>query len=153
MTVRRIVAALGLIALLYWASGWLFPKKDDRAYLLAFPGLVATLVEEGKAGEVKKFLSEQYSDSSGRNYNEINRMIMAQVLAGGAITIFTLGPRVEIDASGTRATLLFRAAMARGKRNPGIIDIPAAASFWDFSLELDKSSGSWLVTSGMWSQG
>jgi hypothetical protein len=148
---RKIVALCGALVLVWWTYSWLSGKQNDRSYLLGLPSQVASLAEKRKVGDIKKLISENYSDSSGRTYAEVVRILAAHALAGGDVSIFILGPKVELDAGEKHAKLSFRAAMARGPKNPGALDIiPDSASYWGFNLDLEKGSGGWLVVTGDW---
>jgi hypothetical protein len=150
---RKSAIVVTAVALLWGTWNWLKPKPDDEAWLLALPSRVATLVEKKEPGEIKELVSKNYSDAKGRTQNDLHRAILSQMLHGGEISVYTLGPQVAIDAAATppRAVLTFRAALARGPRQPGALDVfPESASIYLFTLELEKTDGKWLLVSGDW---
>ncbi|AGH94559.1 hypothetical protein [Pseudobdellovibrio exovorus] len=131
------------------------PKPDERAFLLALPAHIAALAEKQQGGEIKKFISKNYSDSKNRTFQDVGGIITAYMLRGGAISVYTLKPQVkslDITTDPPKAHLTFQAALAQGARNAGALDlIPESASYYDFSLQMEKTDDDgWQVYSAEW---
>ncbi len=150
---RKLGTVFALVALVWAGWKWLGPEPDDRAFLLELPSRVAESVEKKDAGFVKKLISPSYSDSKGRSRDDIHQAVLAQTLVQGQLSVFILGPLVEIDQEKQppSATLTFSAALTRGPKEPGILDLlMQQGSVYRFTLTLEKGPDGWLVTSGEW---
>lgn len=131
------------------------PKQNDHDYLKKLPQHIAELVEKKLAGEVKRFIAKDYSDSENRTYQDISGLITLHTLQQGDVSIYILTPEVKIDLTGQplKATISFKAAMARGPKDASALNvIPESASLYTFAVNLEKTDDGWLVKSASWKQ-
>jgi hypothetical protein len=146
------IAALSLI-ILFFVYQKLKPKQNDYDYLIKLPHQVAELAEKKLAAEIKRFIAKDYSDKEGRSYQDISGLVTLHALKSGDASIFVISPQVQIDISQQPmgAVVSFKAAMARGPKDPSALDIiPESASLYNFTLNLEKTDEGWLVKSASW---
>lgn len=150
---RRVLVALLTILGAWLVFQLLQPAKDDEQFLLQLPGYVAGLAEKKQHGEIRKFIDPSYSDSKGRGYDELAQLVRALTLRPGEISIYTMGVTLDLamDLHPPWAQLKFKAAMARGPRDPGFFNrIPEHLNIYDFTVELKKTGSGWMVVKATW---
>ncbi|MEQ1724207.1 MAG: hypothetical protein ABL930_13635 [Pseudobdellovibrio sp.] len=151
--IKPTLFAVLSLTVLFFVYQKLKPKQNDYDYLNKLPHQIAELAEKKLAAEIKRYLAKDYSDKEGRNYQDISGLVKLHALQGGDASIYVISPEVQIDMSQQpmRAVLSFKAAMARGPKEPGALDIiPESASLYSFTLNLEKTDDGWLVKSASW---
>ncbi|MBY0555393.1 hypothetical protein K2P97_12745 [bacterium] len=150
---KTTFTAVVILVLVFFVYQRLKPKQNDYEYLKKLPQHIAELVEKKLAGEVKRFVAKDYSDQENRTYQDISGLITLHALQEGEASIYVVAPQVEIDSSQNpnKATLSFKAAMARGPKDAGALNvIPESASLYSFTVHLQKTEEGWLIKSASW---
>lgn len=146
--------AAGLILILiFFVYQRLKPKQNDYDYLIHLPQHIAELVEKKLAGEVKRFIAKDYADENNRSYQDITGLITLHALQEGQTSVYVVSPEVQLDVSKQpyRATLTFKAAMARGPKDASALNIiPESASLYSFKLYMEKTEEGWMLKSALW---
>lgn len=113
---------------------------------------VSEAVEAAEKKDVKafmRFISNEYADDRGNDYNGIKGVLVYQLLRPEAVKVFVRGLTVEVK--GDTALVDAKAITMRGRDIKSLSDIvPEEAEAYRFSIVFKNETGDWKVRSAAW---
>ncbi len=152
-------AALGLLVVLALCSCG--KKATDEELIRAAINKAAGAAEAKDIAGVMKFVSKDYRDDSGLDYNGIKGIMFSEFFRPGKIQVFVTGIMVEIKGGDPsqveKALVIAKAALVRGA-NPvkgndvkSVKDIlPDNADAFRFTLIFKKEGKDWKLINASW---
>lgn len=156
MSRKFLIPLMGLLVVfvLYWLFN-LMPEgepEDDQAILRSLVDKAAIAAENRDLEFFKNLISDDYSDSQGRQARQIKQLLYFFFQRGGAISIYLLDKEVEVDTSASPMTASMSTKVVT-TRGPKVEDIrkvlPEQARGLVFQLSWKKEEG-WKVISARW---
>jgi len=119
------------------------PEAEIRSWLDR--GVAAAEAKE--RGEILDMISPSYADSRGYNRSRIGDVLRVYFLRMNSIELLTTVNEIEMMGE-TAAKVLVTVGMAGTKDSL----LGFSADAYQFSLELEKIAGDWLLISAQWNQ-
>lgn len=119
------------------------PEGEIRGWL--DQGIAAT--EAKQRGDLLDMISPAYADSRGYNRARIGDVLRGYFLRMNSIELITKVDEIKIMGD-TAAEVLLTVGMAGTKDSL----LGFSADAYQFSLELEKSAGDWLLISAQWAE-
>ncbi len=141
---RLSVPALALVVLLCACGApSTGPESEIRGWLDR--GVAATEAKE--RGELMDMISPAYADARGYNRARVGNILRAYFLRMNRIELITTVNEIAIMGD-TAAEVLLTVGMAGTKDSL----LGFSADAYEFSLELEKMGGDWLLISARWGE-
>lgn len=150
-----VYAAISAVVIYVLVKSLLFyfsAPVDDREFLLRLVDNIAAAAEKRDINEIRKWISRQYQDAKGRDYPQINQLLVLHFLRQGTISIYVVDREVELsgDKKPPEAMLRAKVVLARGPKVARLVDVvPEAADAYEFVLYLRKDDH-WRLHSSDW---
>lgn len=130
---------------------------SDEALLLNAIDEVTAAIERRDIKTVRRHLDRRYSDSKGRSYQDIDRLLLLHFLRRSTISVYVLSKDVALGTPSTAggeasrtATTRLNVVLTRGAKVEKLPDIlPSSARAMAFDLTWRKSDH-WRVTAALW---
>lgn len=146
---RRLIICL-IIVLMAAVSAVSCGKKtsDEERIRLAITSAVSSAEAKDNAG-VLKYVSKDYKDDKGLDYNGIKGILFGELIRPGNVRIFVSAVSVEVKDD--RAIAEAKAVLIRGKDVKSIKDVlPSDADGLKFTLLFKKEGNGWKVFNSSW---
>jgi hypothetical protein len=143
----RLLILLSIASLLLGGCGdsRLSPEEEIRVMLQAGE----TAVESRSIGEVKPFLSADYTDENGYRQRDLLKLLTGYFLRNHSIHLLVQAERIELASESAADVILYVALAGRPLSSADQI-IPFRADLYRFDLGLAREGGEWRVASGKW---
>jgi len=114
--------------------------------------IVKTLAEAGSRKDIKtikEYISKDYHDAKGNDYNELRSLLAYYFLQHPRISVFIT--EQEVNLKEDMATVQAKAVLTSGKEIKSLRDIvPEGMSFYIFIIDFKKFDSDWLIVSADW---
>lgn len=140
-------AVLGLLVVLALCSCG--KKATDEELIRAAINRAAEAAEAKDTAGIMKFVSKDYRDDNGLDYNGIKGVVFGEFFRPGKIKVFVTGVTVEVK--GANALVTAKTALVRGKDVKSIKDVlPENADASRFTLIFKKEGKDWKLVNASW---
>jgi hypothetical protein len=149
-----IIIGLGAVAgLVLVARSVLDEPRDHRQVLRELIDQAAAAAEERDVKKLRGWLAEDFSDATGRDRQEVSRMLTFMLLRGGAVSAYIMDKTVQVDRTAEPLTARARVTviLTRGAKVEALSDIlPHSARAVRFTLRFRLEDDAWKVSSASW---